>query len=236
MATVDGPARGGAEKDWPTLVSAVQDPTEATEKTNYLRNYTYAEARVERRGLSPSFENPTYAATASGGTAEVQSISLTAAKDDIDGTFTLTFEDTAAVAGTVFRAWTPVVVEFDATAEDLATQLENLASVGRVKTTKTTLPNVENGATYGAVWTVEFASQLGNVPPLIAVPALTGTGVRLAVETVAEGADPAYAALATGLEEGKAYSARIRAVNVQVAGRRMKHFEYVARVRTATPK
>ena len=30
--------------------------------------------------------------------------------------------------------------------------------------------------------------------------------------------------------------ARIRAVNVQVAGRRMKHFEYVARVRTATPK
>ena len=30
--------------------------------------------------------------------------------------------------------------------------------------------------------------------------------------------------------------ARIRSVNVQVAGRRMKHFEYVARVRTATPK
>ena len=215
VAQVPGTARGGSAQDVPTLVSTVQDPSIA----NAYANYTYAEAKVERLGLSPSFAQPMYASTTSGGTAEVQAISLTASKDDIDGTFTLTFEDTESVVGTTFKAWKPVVIEFDVTAEDLATQLENLASVGRVKTTKTMLPNIDDGTTYGAVWTVTFSSQLGNVPNLIAAPSVTGTAVKLTVETIEEGVDPTYAALATGLESGHAYSARVRAVNSEGAGR-----------------
>ncbi|KAH8073996.1 hypothetical protein JL721_2552 [Aureococcus anophagefferens] len=180
-------------------------------------NDTYADARAA--GVAPSFDDTVFFESASGGAYEVQAISLTADADDIDGVFTIAFTDTEAVTGTVFRAHAPVVVEYDATAEDVEVQLESLASVGRVAVSKTVLPTADASSVYGAVWTVTFLTQPGDLPLLILDgSSLSGTNVALSVATSSEGVDPTYETLATGLEPGKRYAARVRAVNSEGYG------------------
>ena len=205
------PARGGAEKDWPTL-AAVQDPTEATEKTNYLRNCTPRPASAPPVAV---VREPDVRGDASGGRRR-----CSPSRSPRPGRHRRHLHaDVRARRPSPHRlpgvdVGRRRVRRHGGGPRDAAREpgqrrpREDDEGDGCRRRERRDLRRRLDG---------RVRSQLGNVPPLIAVPALTGTGVRLAVETVAEGADPSVRAPRRA--SGRAGRlARIRAVNSEGTG------------------
>ncbi|RLN59399.1 hypothetical protein BBJ28_00020589, partial [Nothophytophthora sp. Chile5] len=134
---------------------------------------------------------------------EVQTISTQAESDDIKGSFAVKFQ---TVEG--------AVINYDDTAMDVRTKLQNLATVGRLNVTRT-----EN-AEFGVTWTISFLSNLGDMPLFVVYDKsmLKGTGVDVVVREVVKGVDVSFEAIIGGLAPGQDYYVRAFARNANGYG------------------
>ena len=153
--------------------------------------------------LSPAsiFEN-------SNGVWEVQTITLTALEKDLRGKFTLTYGGPVMTSNELVQEpeYTTTSLEYDVTAVDMKTALENLPNIGRVNVARFS-------EAIGYRWEVTFFTNAGNLPQLKTVSdTLTGSSLVLnSVETV-QGVSPASNNVISGISEG-------HNIYVQVSGK-----------------
>ncbi|KAG6623132.1 Titin isoform N2B [Phytophthora cinnamomi] len=129
---------------------------------------------------------------------EVQSISTTASADDISGSFPVSFQGAGGA-----------VINFDDTAADVRTKLQDLSTVGRLNVTRA------DNANFGVTWTITFLSNMGDLPLLVVgnTQLLKGTGANVVVQEVVKGVDVPLETIIDGLVPGQDYYVRAFARN-----------------------
>lgn len=159
-------------------------------------------------GVSGAFGSSSIASTRqiSGAVDEVQSIWTQATANNIDGTFAVNFRNSFAQSA-------GAIINFDDTAADVQTKLQNLPTLGRLNVTRQ--PN----SVYGMTWMITFLSNIGDLPLLIVDDTLlTGSGANVVVEEVVKGIDVPFETIIDGFTPYQDYYVRAFAQNLDDYG------------------
>ncbi|CAK4149084.1 unnamed protein product [Aphanomyces euteiches] len=139
-------------------------------------------------GVLPDYSTLSSTTEIGGAVFEVQSITTSADVSPIGGYFYLNFQSyytSPASPG--------VLVKFDDTADDIATKLESLPTIGNVTVTRAPLG-------FGFQWLVTFLSNMGNQPLLsVDYALLTGINAAVTIAEVTRGVAPQFEAIVGGL-------------------------------------
>jgi hypothetical protein len=164
---------------------------------------------VVTKGIAADFDAIAASAKVSGSTAEVQTITVSASADNIDGAFTAGF----ACKDNVQTACADIVtIKYDMTAKDVKAKLESLSTVGIVDVSR-------EEYSYGYKWAVTFKTNLGDIPLMLldASPTagfeLEGTDISLTIEETVKGSFGSLVNIGADLETGRKYAARVAATN-----------------------
>jgi hypothetical protein len=199
--------------------------TSGTVYTGYAlaRTNGMLENAVVQLGIAPSWSSIAKTGLVQDGVDEVQTITTSADSDNLDGTFTVTFDDgstkpdsDAATVGSLTNVEPnslgtgTVSFEHDVTAEDMKKKFErDLPTMGIVEVTRQA-----DLAGYGYIWTVRFITNFGDLPEMVVTYAtLSGTNAKVTVAEITKGVPPTPEYVAEGLTNGVAYSARVVAHN-----------------------
>jgi len=182
---------------------------------------------VVQLGIAPSFATIAKSGKIEGSVDEVQTITTSADSDNLDGTFTVTFDDKSIVPTYNCELSPPqcpsltnkvpnsvgagtVAFEHDVTAEDMKKKFErDLPTMGIVDVTR-----VGDLAGYGYVWTVRFKTNFGDLPLMVVdYTNLAGTNAKVTALEIVKGVPPTPEYVADGLTNGVAYHARVVAHN-----------------------
>ncbi|TMW57104.1 hypothetical protein Poli38472_003029 [Pythium oligandrum] len=137
---------------------------------------------------------------------EVQQLSTSATADNIGGTFKVNFWNPVAQSDSA-------IINFDDTAVDVQTKLQNIPTVGRLNVTRT------GNDQFGYTWMVTFLTNVGDLPLLqLDATSLTGAGAAVSVQEVQKGVDAPFEATIDGLFAGQDYYIRAFAKNVNGYG------------------
>ena len=113
--------------------------------------------QIVTSGVPADFTSIVASKKLDGSTSEVQTISLSASEDNINGAFTAGFgcEDNVQT-----MCKNIVTIKYDTTEKDLKAKLESLPTIGIVDVSR-------EPYSYGFKWVVTFKSNLGDVPLLL---------------------------------------------------------------------
>ena len=165
--------------------------------------------KVVTKGIAADFDAIAASAKVSGSTSEVQTITVSASADNIDGTFTVGFacnDDVQTACADI------VTIKYDMTAKDVKAKLESLSTVGIVDVSR-------EAYSYGYKWAVTFKTNLGDLPLMLldASPSagfgLEGTDVSLSIDETVPGSFGSLVNIGADLVTGRKYAARVAAEN-----------------------
>ena len=190
-------------------------------------------ASVVVAGEAPSFSNVISTTVQTVGNREIHRVILDATAADITGQFELKFDNSHKVA----------LMSYDEPAEDFATKIESLGTVGSVDV-------LRKSTTNGYEWVITYIDNTGDVPLLVssnpAANALSGTGLNLTIKENLAGSPVSMYAIAGGLTTGREYYARVSAANSagygdyttahQSSGEGVVPFSHVVRTVPAAPE
>ena len=160
---------------------------------------------VTRPGREPSF-GTTQTQVMDAVVYERQTITTTGSPTA--GTFTVNFNGAAAA----------ITCNYDITAEDLKFRLETLATVGIVDVSRT--PTAD-----GLLFTIDFTTNLGDVPLLVVGDNLTPASAGVSAVQVNKGVAPALSTVLSGLSASDEYAVRISAGNAAGYGSSTASFQ-----------
>lgn len=162
-----------------------------------------------QKPIIPSLTNIVKSVVVSGAKPEVQSVTITASDGLLFGGYNLDFNQSGV----------PVYFRADESAEDFATKLESLPTVGQVNVTRSTIQNPITQGFWGYSWNVTFVTSPGDLPmmtidttPFLDLP-LTGAKLQINVVEVSKGVPLSQVATIGGLVPGQLYTAQIVASN-----------------------
>lgn len=164
--------------------------------------------------IAPSLVNIVVSQTVAGTVPEVQSVTITTSDGLIFGGYNLDFNASGI----------PVYFRPDESAQDFATKLESLPTVGSVNVSRVTITKPKTGAFMGYTWFVTFLSNEGDVPimtvrkvPVLGMP-IYGSNLVIAVNEVSPGSSNGQVVSFNNLVPGQQYSAQVYANNLVGVG------------------